>query len=282
MRDGRVWTGGKLVLALGLALVTVVPAAADSGELIFVPRAPSGPAAPAGPPKGVSASFQLDDGTAEGDIGVGGITARQFLWFNRFTVPGPFELSEIRVLFRPSGSMTVGDSVQLAVYSDPDGDPANGATLLATYDRVIEALDGTTFSIYPLTPPLQLVDGGDVLIGAIDRFVVSGVTPNPILPAAIDNTDSQVRSWIGLWTGDPPDPPILPPDNVYGLIDDVIPQNAGNWMIRGVGRPRSATEIPTLGGVGMALLAAVLGVVGIFGLRRRRTAGLNHSPEVIR
>ncbi|MCP4223369.1 MAG: hypothetical protein GY773_08520, partial [Actinomycetia bacterium] len=146
----------------------------------------------------------LDDGTAEGTIGVGGAAAQQFLWFNRFT-PGlapPFLLEEIHVLFPPGRNIMVGDVVDLVVYLDPDGDPTNGADLMATIPETVQADDGITFSVYPLASPVLIEDPGDVLIGVIDRWVQSGVDP-PTQPAALDTSPSQARSWIAVWTGDP-------------------------------------------------------------------------------
>ena len=46
-------------------------------------------------------------------------------------------------------------------------------------------------------------------------------------------TASQRRSWVGIYAGDPPDPPTLPPDADWGTIDSM--GFAGNWMIRGSG-----------------------------------------------
>jgi uncharacterized repeat protein (TIGR01451 family) len=139
-------------------------------------------------------------------------------------------LDEIQVYFDTTGGASVGDAIDLVVYEDPDGNPANGATLLATYPVTVQAIGGwNTYSIAPVT---IMPASGDVLIGVIDRFVTSGVTPS-IYPAAIDATSSAGRSWVGSWTGDPPDPANLPSNDLYGTIDSFgFP---GNWMIRGYG-----------------------------------------------
>jgi hypothetical protein len=42
-----------------------------------------------------------------------------------------------------------------------------------------------------------------------------------------------VRSWVGIYSGNPPEPPTLPPDADWGTIDSM--GFAGNWMIRGSG-----------------------------------------------
>ncbi len=73
----------------------------------------------------------LDDDTADGSFGVATQTARQFLWFNRFSPAAGFHLEEVWVLFPSGANMAAGGAVQIAIYEDPDGDPTNGATLLA-------------------------------------------------------------------------------------------------------------------------------------------------------
>jgi hypothetical protein len=209
----------------------------------------------------------LDDDQIEGMLGVasaGG--AIQFLWFNRFTQPaGPSSLEEIWVLFPSGANMAVGGAVQLVVYEDPDGDPTNGASLLTSFNDTIQAVDDLTFSIYPLPAPVALSGGGDVLIGVVNRFVTSGVTP-PTNPAALDLTASQGRSWFAVWSADPPDPPTLPPENLLARVDDFVPAAAGNWMIRGFGTLPSAVEIPTLEGISLALLAALIALAGVWAI----------------
>ena len=87
--------------------------------------------------------------------------------------------------------------------------------------HLFQAMDGDTFSVYPLANPLEFHQTGDILIGVVSRFVVSGVT-SVTRPAAMDNTASQGRSWLAVWTDDPPDPPVLPADNVYQTIDGFV------------------------------------------------------------
>ncbi len=203
----------------------------------------------------------LDDDQAEGVFGFGGANARQFLWFQRFSSPGPFVLGEVWVLFPSGMDVPPGGPVELAVYLDPDGDPANGATLLAAWDDVVQAADGDTFSVYPLPSELQILEAGDVLIGAVSRFFVTGVDPPPTRPAARDTSAGQGRAWYALWAGDPPDPPELADALAIAVLD-------GAWMIRGFGTPVPVIEIPALGGAGLALLALLLGAAAMLRLRR--------------
>lgn len=211
----------------------------------------------------------LDDGSREADVGFTALAAYQFLWFNRFGAPNSpeqaFDLEEIQVLFPSGPGVVPGAAVQLVAFSDPDGDPTTGAVLRTAFDDVIQAADGTTFSVYAVNPPVRFLPGsGDVLVGVINRFVVSGVSP-PSRPAALDTTASAVRSWVALWTGDPPDPPSLPSDDVLTTIDGIEP---GNWMIRAAGSLVTEPEIPAVGGWGLAALAALLALAAAVLLRR--------------
>lgn len=274
----RVWTrAGAAAAGLALAVALAAPGPAAGTEWIFEPR-PQGAPEVTNPPLPPTTQFPvqliLDDDGVEGSFGVvAGSSSRQFLWLNRFSVAEATRLEQVWVLFTPDqgGVMQVGDPIQLAVYYDADGDPSNGASLLATQPATIQVLDGMTFSIYDLAPAVTAPSSGDVLVGVVSRFVESGVTP-PVAPASMDLTASQGRSWIGVWSGDPPDPPVLVPlpDQDWRLVDDFQP---GNFMVRAFGSPAtSALEIPTLGGAGLALLAALLSLTGLALLRRRPLA----------
>lgn len=261
----------RLVTLLGVLLAwLVVPVAfaepADFG-LTFEPRAFPVRANPPLPGPGVF-PFQLvlDDGVAEGPFGFAGANARQFLWFNRFADPGAFVLQEIWVLIPAGTNASVGEALQLVVYLDLDGDPTNGAQLIGTYDVTIQAVDGATFSVFPLSPEIIIPGGTDILIGAVNRYFQTGVDPPPTEPAALDTTASQGRSYYALWAGDAPNPPDLATATVIDVLDGAA---AGNLLIRGFGIPPQAGDVPTLGGAGLALLAALLGVAGAVLARRR-------------
>ncbi|MCG8460874.1 MAG: hypothetical protein MI919_31710, partial [Holophagales bacterium] len=207
----------------------------------------------------------LDDGTAENVFGFGGGTARQFLWLNRFQNPGPFVLEEIQVLFPNGPDVPLSGAVQLAVFLDTDGDPTNGAQLLGTEDVTIQAVDGSTFSVYPLASPIEIQSGGDVLIGVINRYFETGVDPPPTFPAALDTDTSADRSYFALWTADPPDPPDLGSADTIDVLDGVV---SGNFLIRGFGSPTPVVEIPTLRTAGLAALIALIAAAGLLVARR--------------
>ncbi|MEM8996289.1 MAG: IPTL-CTERM sorting domain-containing protein [Acidobacteriota bacterium] len=208
----------------------------------------------------------LDDDSAENDFGFNGAESAPFLWLNRFSMTPPFAVEEMWVLF-PQDSTLDGADVQLAVYQDADGDPTDGATLLATFDVVVQETDGQTFSVYTLDPPVEITDG-DAYLGVVSRYAESP-TP-PTFPAVLDTTASAGRSWVAVWTGGPPAIPELPGDDENFLIDDFLP---GNWLIRAFGRSTlDVLEIPTLGTVGLAAMALLLLIFGAVTMRRRSVA----------
>jgi len=236
----------------------------NSFEFNFKPKSIVVKALPPIPSTGVQ--LLLDDDTADGDFGVNAPNAQQFMWFNQFTPPFTgVRLEEIWVLYPPSGTsnVSVGDEVEILVYLDPDGDPVNGATLLRSISATVQVADGNTFSIYPLASPLEVSDPGDLLIGVVDRWVVSGVT-TPTRPAAIDVTSSQGRSWLAVWSGDPPPSPTLPADIIFSTVDAYQP---GNWMIRAFGERLILSGIPTTSGLGLAVFVLVVSLAGFALLR---------------
>ncbi len=267
----------RALVAFAVAGLAVAAAQAQSGapEAVWQwhPAETVGEAVPPLPPPSTyPVQLVLDDDSSDGAFGVAGQTARQFLWFNRFSPAAGFHLDEVWVLFPSGANMTAGGAVQIAIYEDPDGDPTNGANLVTTFNATIQAADDNTFSIYPVAGSPVIPSGSDLLVGVVPRFIVSGVTP-PTFPAAVDTTASQNRSWVAAWSTDPPDPPVLVPvpDQTLALVDTFVP-GGGNFMIRAFGTPQPVTEIPTLGGVGLAFLALALLAAGALLLRRRGAA----------
>ncbi len=175
----------------------------------------------------------LDDGTAENSIGASA-GKNELLWLNRFTPDAddfPFDLNTISVYFLNALGLQVGDQINLIVYENTSGntDPAVGSNFLASFSRTILTLD--SWNSYDISStPVLLNSPGDVLIGVI-AMKAPGTN---YYPAAIDFDSSHHRSWAGLWsTSPPPDPPTLPPDDTWLMIDDAF--YAGNWLVRGYG-----------------------------------------------
>jgi hypothetical protein len=254
----------RLATLVVLAVVLVAGhAAADPYQLSLSPI--NYQALRAEPPiPDYSVQLMVDDDQPESAFGINGSSSLQFLWFNQFADPGPFTLEEIWVLFPPGSNMTVGAAIELVVFQDADGDPSNGADLLASYDRTIQVLDGNTFSIYPVS--LEISGAGDILIGVINRFTDPASTPPLTEPAAADTSIGQGRSWWALWSGPVPDPPVLPGD--LGM-EQLQGPTAGNWMIRGFGTgAQQQPGIPVLGWVGGSMLVVLLALFGIYLTRR--------------
>ena len=182
----------------------------------------------------------LDDGSAENSIGLGG--GGQFVWLNRFS-PNldafPFNLEQVSLLF---GSATnIGDQIELVIWEDTDndGNPGTGASFLFSQNVTVQYNDLLTWNNYTLTQPVLLTGPGDVLIGVVNRSGYSGYSD---YPAVIDTTSSQNRSWIGNYTsGNPPNPPTLPADSLWGTIDSY--GFSGNLTLRGNG---SAADVSWL------------------------------------
>jgi hypothetical protein len=174
---------------------------------------------------GGAINLTLDDGTPENGIGL--TAGGEFIWLNRFTPAAsdfPFTLTEIQLYTGSDSLCAPTDAVDFYVYQDADGNPANGATHIGSLTgQTLGTLD--QFNTYPVN--INVTGPGDVLILAVNR----GCDLAGQFPASIDQTASQVRSWIGLG-GTPGNPPVLPPAT-FGTIDSFgFP---GNWMIRGVG-----------------------------------------------
>jgi hypothetical protein len=256
-----------VALALFTATATLAEGVLDPSEWRFEERIalPLAPDLPADLP----VQLILDDDSIEGAFGVTDPTGldRQFLWFNQFALDGfsQVQLEEIWVLFLDGAGVAPGDAVELVAFHDGDGDPATGATFLGSWNETVQVVDGATFSVYPLPEPLDLPLGGNVLIGVVPRFIESGVTGST-LPAALDTTASQGRSWVAIWTGDPPSPPTLPPDLFLDRVDVLTP---GNFAVRAFGTVQPVIDVPTLDLRGIALLALLLAGLGSILLSRK-------------
>lgn len=203
--------------------------------------------------------FILDDGTQETAIGDG----QPFVWLNNFTPAAgeyPFRLDQVQI-FWASTYMETGDDFSLYIYQDEDGDPSNGMDLVSSYVMTVGVVDDFDFYDLPDGPILE--GPGDFAIAVVNRFAATGVND---FPAAIDTTATQARSWAGSYTGAVSDPPEIPSDNGFDLIDNFgFP---GNWMIRATGT--RVNLVPTLGEWGMGALIVLLLGASLVIIRKRR------------
>ncbi len=193
---------------------------------------------------GSTYSLILDDGVGENAIGVGG----QFIWLNRFTPSSsafPITIDSVEIMFgypASSGGVLVGQLVDIYLYEDADGNPANGADHVATLNgQAVQAVDGVTWSVFDLPTPATFNGPGDILIAVVNR--TAAVTPGTF-PAASDQTPpSQQRSWAGFGVA-PADPPVFTDFPNFGIIDSFGAQFAGNWMVRGFGTANIPCDNP--------------------------------------
>jgi hypothetical protein len=220
----------------------IIPAGPSSPRPVTLSFGAAGGASTETTPPVSNAPVQLvlDDGIVDNSIGIGGTW--EFVWVNRFTpAPAdfPFNLNQVQIYFPTDGNVNVGDDIIIVVYENTSGntDPAVGSNFLASFPATVQATG--SWNVYDLASPVLFDGPGDVIIGAI-AMTVPG---SPYWPAAIDTTATQARSWAGWWlTSPPPNPPTLPADDSWGLIDGFgFP---GNWMVRGYGE--TAVDIPWL------------------------------------
>lgn len=197
------------------------------------------------PSGGQTIALTLDDGSPETSFGANG---REFIWLNRFTprqIDYPFALTSVQILFDATAltGVQVGELVDIYVYQDADSNPNSGAVHVGSIrNAAVQFANGSDFSTYQFDQPLRLTGPGDVLIAVVNR--TAGIASGGY-PAAMDATSSRQRSWIGLYSaGAPGDPPTIPADQDWGLVDTF--GAPGNWMIRGFGEKCGADGIDWL------------------------------------
>ena len=188
-------------------------------------------------------NLALDDGSFD-DVFCTDIVGQYFTW-NRFTPdPGdfPFNLRTVSILL--NNIYAIGDPVQVLVYSDPDSNVTNGASLVKAEDFTIQSNNPITWNVFTFTTPAMLNVPGDVLVGIVlrvTRTVMNGSTPL-VCPAALDTQAFHSRSYMGGYTDgsggliNPPDPPTIPPSE-YGLLEFTSGTVVyhGNLLVRAAG-----------------------------------------------
>jgi len=214
-----------------LALAGLLPAQEAAAQLSAKGLDPNPVTVELLPPPGDPVNLVLDDGSRDNAIGL--TSGGQFIWLNRFTpTEYPIELNTVLVYFSGQDGISLGETFDVYLYADTDGDgdPGTGSTYIGGQTgNAVAVLDNWT--TVNLAVPLGFSGPGDVLVAVVNR--TAGVLAGTF-PAAIDQTASQGRSWIGLYgAGNPGNPPTLPADSLWGIIDSF--GFAGNWMVRGSG-----------------------------------------------
>jgi hypothetical protein len=221
-----------LFLALGaVALFASQASAADKGKFKAALGAKPGSVGyqvGGSEPPGDPVNLTIDDGTQEDCIGL--TAGGQFLWMNRFTpTEFPVGLTQIQIIFGAIAApcnVPIGSTYDLATYTDNNSNPADGATNVSSHPG--QTVTATDVFLVTTFPQADFPSGPDIEVGAVNRTGMDGAGQ---FPAAIDQTATQVRSWVG-FGGVPPTPPPVP-FGTFDIIDNFgLP---GNWMMRASG-----------------------------------------------
>ncbi len=201
--------------------------------------------------------YRIDDGTAENSVGL--TSGGNIVFLNRFTANSNSVLNSVSIGFGTPVALN-GQSIIVGAWAVGAGSTP-GARLGSVNGVVANASAGVpinniTLNTYNLGG-INLTVGQDFYIG----FIMNGQAAGQF-PGAIDQTAPLAnRSYVGLGAS------ALDPNNLaaglganFGAIEVLGgPALAGNWVIRG-----NAVPVPAPGA------AAVFGLVGVAGLRRRR------------
>lgn len=200
----------------------------------------------------VAATYWLDDGTGESNVGLraGG----SFMWLNHYTVrAGANKIVAIRGAFGPVPN---GAAVTAHLWSDPNGDgnPLDAVSLASSSSGVAHA--GTDVYNSFAIPSITMATGTSFFVG----FRMSHAPS--MWPARLDTTTAQGQSWIAIGNNQ---------NNLSGALNLLTDSAAidsnpllhgtngkgGNWMVQATAVPEPAT-----------MVALTLGAAGL--LRRRR------------
>lgn len=175
--------------------------------------------------------------------GVGCASFCGLVWLNQFS-PEPTEypitITTVQTIFgNPAGWNAANDKINIYIYLDNDADPANGATLLASYNYTMPAPVNTWRTI-TLPVPLVVNGPGKILIALTNPVGNVGLRP-----ASGDPGPFNGHGWIGDYT-----------DTVAGVAPDLadpdielLPNNLAisgfdrNWLIRATGTNASGNTI---------------------------------------
>lgn len=204
-------------------------------------------------------TYQLDDGTVEDGVGVGGTVPYDIIWLNQFPVlPGGERITSIQATFGspPDPRNYNAIPISILLYQDANGGSTTDAVLLTSINSTITNSGGLIFNSYDI-PDTNVT--GNILIGVLARDLPGGNS----FVASIDTTDPDVpaRSFLGITIGAPLNQNDLSSIGAnYNAIENF--GISGNWAVRATGVP-----IPEPGS--LSLLA--IGAAGGAWLRRRRT-----------
>jgi len=243
-----------LCLATLLALSV---GAADAQPLIYE----RGSAGSAPPGDGCEEGEVPDDGTVEAGYGwVELVTYAGFVErFDAAALSGGLERICICLLQGFSDPPDFDKEFQIVVYDD-DGPSGSPGTLLASIPAI-----ATTVPVFPPGAFYDYEVGGEVSSLPSEGNVFIGIEWQPHIEEALAVCIDEDTPPNGGYTMSTTVPQWMP-------IQEVSPfEDYGSMVIRAEGVSPPPTEIPTLGGIGLALLALLLVVASLRALIRRRT-----------
>jgi len=176
-------------------------------------------------------SFQID-ALSTTFIGAGCVTYCGLLWLNRFTpdpADYPITITSISTIFGDgAGWNAPGDHINVYIYTDADGNPANGADVAGAYVGYTMPAPANSFTTIALPVPIVVNGPGDVLIALTNPAPDIGARP-----ASADTGPFAGRSWIARFN----DPGVAPELGLIGLVQSPVgvPGLTGNWLIRASG-----------------------------------------------
>jgi len=243
---------GRIPVLAAAALLCA--SAAASGQLLMVAGEPS-LHSPMNPINTRAVNYLHDDGTVENGIGIGGTSAFDIIWLNRFTVQAGGEtINQIEAAFgSPNDTRPYnGLPFTLLVYSDATGGSPDDASLLTSVNGVVSNANTGLLNSYTIP---------DTLITTSEFFVAVLMRNLPGANGYVASFDQTVPhfagvSYAGFTVGAPINENNLSTIGVnLGTIEGFgLP---GNWVLR-------ATGVPTPGA------ASLLAIGGLMVARRRR------------
>ncbi len=130
----------------------------------------------------------------------------------------PLELTSVAMLWTEADpGPHVGDPFWFWIYEDPDEDLLNGVVHRATLESEVQFVDGSTFTIQQVDPPLRFEGPGSILVAV-------GQTMHSAVVHPVDLTTPQLRSYVMFWYGSMPPP--IPEDGLAVISNQNLPIRA--------------------------------------------------------
>jgi hypothetical protein len=178
-----------------------------------------------------SCAFQID-AMGSSFVAAGCATYCGLIWLNRFTPDPsdyPITITSIATIFGDgAGWNAAGDRINVYVYEDADGEPADGATPVGSYIGYAMPEPVNAFTTISLPTPIVVDGPGDILIALTNPAPDVGSRP-----ASADTGPFVARSWVASFHDNGTAPDLASVSLVQNPF--AIPGFTGNWLIRASG-----------------------------------------------